>query len=123
MSGSLLLALTCATGRRENLGKGLKYRKSSIKPSEGLFFSSTFEGWSGWGGGGLIEGGGLKERGAYLIWRNASTAARFLEDELVVTGHYTAFSNNKNMVIILLRELDGGSDVHVEYAEWRLRLQ
>ena len=30
-----------------------------------LFFSSTFEGWPGWGG--LIEGGGLKESGAYLI--------------------------------------------------------
>ena len=41
----------------------------------------------------------------------------------MVTGHCTAFSNNKNMVTILLRELDGGSDVHVEYAEWRLRLQ
>ena len=31
--------------------------------------------------------------------------ARFLEDRLVVTGHYTAFSNNKKMVTILHREL------------------
>ena len=44
-------------------------------------------------------------------------------DELVVTRNYTAFSKNKNMVTILLRELNGGSDDHVEYAEWRLRLQ
>ena len=33
-----------------------------LSPPEGLFFSSAFE-----GGGGLIERGGLKERGAYLI--------------------------------------------------------
>ena len=40
--------------------------------------------------------------------------ARFLEDRLVVPGHYTAFSNNKKMVtinsslwrIILRRELE-----------------
>ena len=31
--------------------------------------------------------------------------ARFLEDRLVVTGRYTAFSNNKKMVTILHREL------------------
>ena len=31
----------------------------------GLFFPGTFGG--GWGGGGLIEREGLKERGAYLI--------------------------------------------------------
>ena len=62
--------------------------------------SSTFEG--GEGGGGLIERGGLKERGAYL-WRNASTGARFLEDGFVVPVRYTAFSNNKNMVTILHR--------------------
>ena len=62
--GSLLPPyLRSATGRRENLGTRLKYRKSSIKPPGGLFFPSTFEE----GGGGLIEGGGLKERGAYLI--------------------------------------------------------
>ena len=30
--------------------------------------------------------------------------ARFLEDGLVVTGHYTAFSNNKKMVTMLRRE-------------------
>ena len=61
--GSLLPPyLRSATGRRENLGTRLKYRKSSIKPPGGLFFPSTFE-----EGGGLIEGGGLKERGAYLI--------------------------------------------------------
>ena len=63
--GSLLPPyLRSATGRRENLGTRLKYRKSSIKPPGGLFFSSTFEEE---GGGGLIEGGGLKNRGAYLI--------------------------------------------------------
>ena len=45
--------------------------------------------------------------GAYLIPRNASTGARFLEDWLVVTGRYTAFSNNKKMVTIRLhRELE-----------------
>ena len=48
---------------RENLGTRLKYRKSSIKPPGGLFFSSTLEK----GGGGLIEGEGLKERGVCLI--------------------------------------------------------
>ena len=32
--------------------------------------------------------------------------ARFLEDRLVVTGHYTAFSNNTKMVTILRRELE-----------------
>ena len=31
---------------------------------------------------------------------------RFLEDGLMVTGHYTAFSNNKKMVTILHRELE-----------------
>ena len=31
---------------------------------------------------------------------------RFLEDRLMVTGHYTAFSNNKKMVTILHRELE-----------------
>ena len=31
--------------------------------------------------------------------------ARFLEDRLVVTRCYTAFSNNKKMVTILHREL------------------
>ena len=31
---------------------------------------------------------------------------RFLEDGLMVTGHYTAFSNNKKMVTILYRELE-----------------
>ena len=30
----------------------------------------------------------------------------FLEDGLMVTGHYTAFSNNKKMVTILHRELE-----------------
>jgi len=34
------------------------------------------------------------------------TGARFLEDRLVVTGHYTALSNNKKMVTILHRELE-----------------
>ena len=32
--------------------------------------------------------------------------ARFLEDRLVVTRRYTAFSNNKKMVTILRRELE-----------------
>ena len=32
--------------------------------------------------------------------------ARFLEDRLVVTRRYTAFSNNKKMVTILPRELE-----------------
>ena len=31
---------------------------------------------------------------------------RFLEDGLMVTRHYTAFSNNKKMVTILHRELE-----------------
>ena len=34
-----------------------------------------------------------------------SNSARFLEDGLVVTGRYTASSNNKKMVTILHREL------------------
>ena len=51
-------------------------------------------------------GGGLIERGAYLIQRNASTAARFLEDGFVVTRRYAAFSNNEKMVTILHRELE-----------------
>ena len=33
-------------------------------------------------------------------------AVRFLKDRLVVTGRYTAFSNNKKMVTILHRELE-----------------
>ena len=44
---------------------------------------------------------------AYFVYiQIASTAARFLEDELVVTGRYTAFSSNKKMVAILHRELE-----------------
>ena len=43
---------------------------------------------------------------AYVILRNASTGARFLEDGLVVPGRYTAFSNNKKMLTILHRELE-----------------
>ena len=39
------------------------YRKASINPQ--LFILNTFEG--GRGGGGLLETGGLFERGAYLI--------------------------------------------------------
>ena len=31
---------------------------------------------------------------------------RFLEEGLAVTGRYTAFSNNKKMVIILHRKLE-----------------
>ena len=51
--------------------------------------------------------GGLKEGGAYSIYKqNASTEARFLEDGLVVTGHYTVFSNRKKMVTILHGELE-----------------
>ena len=42
------------------IGKALSYRKSSIKPPGGLFFSSTFEGKLNREGG----GGGLLERGA-----------------------------------------------------------
>ena len=38
-------------------GSSTTYRKSSIKPPEGLFISSPFEG--GGGEGGLIEAGGL----------------------------------------------------------------
>ena len=38
-----------------NTGSSTAYRKSSIKPPEGLFISSPFE----WGRGGLIEAGGL----------------------------------------------------------------
>ena len=33
-----------------------------LSPPEGLFFSSTFEGW----GGGLTERGGVKERGGLI---------------------------------------------------------
>ena len=72
----------------------VKYRKSSIKPPRGAYF---FE---------ALLWGGLIERGAYLIQRKASTGAKFLEDGLVVPGHYTAFSNNKKMVTILHRELE-----------------
>ena len=54
----------------------------------GLFCSSTFEG------------------GAYVISRNASTGARFLEDGPVVPGRYTAFSANKKMLRILHRGLE-----------------
>ena len=50
----------------------------------------------------LLSGGG----GAYLIYWNVSTGTRFIEDGLVVTGRYTAFSNNKKMVTILHRELE-----------------
>ena len=48
---------------------------------EGLFFQTLLRG----------GGGGLKERGAYLIQRNASMATRFVKDVLVVTGHYNCF--------------------------------
>ena len=66
-------------------------RKFSIKPpGGGLFFFMCF--WEG--------------EGAYLILRNVSTGATFLQDGLVVTGRYTTFSNNKKMVIILHRELE-----------------
>ena len=43
----------------------IKYRKSSIKPPRGLFISNPFE-------GGLIEMGGLFERGAYKVekWKS-----------------------------------------------------
>ena len=34
------------------------------------------------------------------------TGARFLEDGVVVPGRYTALSNDKKMVTILLRELE-----------------
>ena len=34
------------------------------------------------------------------------TGARFLKDELVVPGRYTAFSNDKTMVTVLYRELE-----------------
>ena len=43
-------------------GSSTAYRKSSIKPPEGLFISSPFEWGKGGlreGGGGLIEAGGL----------------------------------------------------------------
>ena len=36
----------------------------------------------------------------------SSTGARFLEDGLVVTGRYTALSNDKKIVAILHRELE-----------------
>ena len=67
------------------------------------------------GGGGLFSQAllwGAQKRGrAYLISQrfcilNASAGARFLEDRLVVTRRYTAFSNNKKMAAILHRELE-----------------
>ena len=73
------------------------YPKSSINPPWGASFFQAL----------LRRGrGGLFERGAYLILRNASMGARFLQDGLVVPGCYTAFSNNKQMVTILRREID-----------------
>ena len=71
-------------------------RKFSIKPPPaGLIFFHVL----------LREG-----EGAYLIQRNVSTGATFLQDGLVVTGRYTTFSNNKKMVIILHRELEHKED-------------
>ena len=64
-------------------------------PAGAYFFSCAFE-------RGLEREG----EGAYLIQRNVSTGATFLQDGLVVTGRYTTFSNNKKMVIILHRELE-----------------
>ena len=47
----------------------------------------------------------------FLLWTRTCSyefslmGARFLEDGLVVLGHYTAFSNNQKMVSILHKEL------------------
>ena len=66
-------------------------------PTGNLCFTSTFE-------GGLIERGGGKgrEKAGFIKFSEMyQRGARFLEDGLVVTGCYTAFSNNKKMVTIL----------------------
>ena len=67
-----------------------------LNPTGNLCFTSTFE-------GGLIERGGRKgrEKGLIKFSKMYQRGARFLEDGLVVTGRYTAFSNNKKMVTIL----------------------
>ena len=64
-------------------------------PAGAYFFSCAFE-------RGLEREGD----GAYLIYRNVSTGATFLQDGLVVTGRYTTFSNNKKTVINVHRELE-----------------
>ena len=43
----------------KSTGSSTTYRKSSIKPPEGLFISSPFEWGQGGVCGGLIEAGGL----------------------------------------------------------------
>ena len=54
----------------------------------------------------LRGGGGLKEGGIFNLTKCINRSIRFLEDGLVVTGHYTAFSNRKKMVTILHGELE-----------------
>jgi len=47
-----------------------------------------------------------EEVGDLFNFKRNATGARFLEDRLVVTGRYTAFSNNNKMVTILHREVE-----------------
>ena len=70
-----------------------------LSPPWGLFFSSTFE-------GGLNREGGLKERGGLFNLAKCINGTNVSPDGLVVTGRFTAFSNNKKMVTILHRELE-----------------
>ena len=45
------------------------YRKSSIKPTGGLFISSPFEVVVVGGGGGVIETGGILETGGLVLYK------------------------------------------------------
>ena len=49
--------------------------------------------------------GGLKERGGLFNLAKCINGTKVSPDGLVVTGRFTAFSNNKKMVTILHREL------------------
>ena len=70
-------------------GTVFSYLKSSVKLPGGLIFSSTFEGALN------------RERGLFNLAKHIKGSKVSL-----VPGHYTAFSNNKKIVIILHRELE-----------------
>ena len=87
----------------------ITYRKSSIKPPGGAYFFQALL-----RGGRLIERGPLKERGGLFNLVKCINGSKVSRGRtcgsnrllLVVTGRYTAFSNNKKIVTILPRELE-----------------
>ena len=81
----------------------MKYRKSSIKPPGGLFFFKHFRG--GWGGG-LNRGWGLKRTGGLFNLAKCINGSKVSRGRTCGHRALYCFSNNKEMVSILLRELE-----------------